>query len=120
METGWSCSGGNSLTKDTCSEIWGDGIRLNSLATYCDDGSKISGDGWSSSWLIETGWNWAGGTSAAKDVWNDICGDGKKYTPLVTFCDDGNKLSGDGWSNDWNIESGWNWAGGIYVSKYWN
>ena len=26
IETGWSCSGGNSSTKDTWSEIWGDGI----------------------------------------------------------------------------------------------
>ena len=117
VETGWSCTGGNKSTKDACSEIWGDGIRFNSLTTYCDDGNKISGDGWSSSWLIESGWNWAGGTSAAKDVCNDICGDGKKYTPLVTFCDDGNKLSGDGWSNDWNIEFGWNWAGGNSLTK---
>ena len=26
VEIGWACSGGNSVTKDTCSEICGDGV----------------------------------------------------------------------------------------------
>ena len=26
VEIGWTCSGGNSVTKDTCSEICGDGV----------------------------------------------------------------------------------------------
>ena len=25
IESGWSCSGGNSSTKDTCIDYWGDG-----------------------------------------------------------------------------------------------
>ena len=63
LESGWSCTGGSSTTKDICSEIWGDCGRFNSLSTYWDDGNTINGDGWSSICSIETGWNWSGGTT---------------------------------------------------------
>ena len=77
IESGWQCSGGTSSTKDVWTEIWGDGRRFNSLTTYWDDGNNINGDGWSSTWAIESGWKWLGGSTATSDVWSDIWGDGK-------------------------------------------
>ena len=112
VETGWTWTGGNTTKADTCTEIWGDGVRFNTNATYWDDGNITSGDGWSSSWVIEIGWNWSGGNSTNKDLWLDIWGDGKKYTSNTTFWDDGGKTSNDGWSSSWYVESGWRWSGG--------
>ena len=117
IESGWICSGGSSTTKDTCSEIWGDGKRFNSISTYCDDGNYLNGDGWSSSWAIETGWTCSGGTASLPDTCLDICGDGKKYGSLATKWDDGNKVNGDGWSMSWNVETGWSWSGGTPTSS---
>ena len=117
IETGWTCSGGSSTSKDNWNEIWGDGKRFNSLSTFWDDGNSINGDGCSSTWSIETGYTWTGGTSTTSDVWNDICGDGKSYSSLVTFCDDGNTTGGDGCSSTWSIETGWNCSGGTTSTK---
>ena len=117
IETGWTCSGGTTILQDNCSEIWGDGIRFNSNATYCDDANKSDGDGWSLNWLIETGWSWSEGNSTNKDIWLDIWGDGKKYTSDTKFWDDGNTIDNDGWSSSWYIEVGWKWSGGSSNSK---
>ena len=112
IETGWSCSGGNPSSPDAWSEVWGDGIRFNSNATYCDDGNSLNGDGCSSTWSIETGWNCSGGSSTLKDTCNDICGDGKKYTSSVSFWEDGNSKNGDGCSSSWAVETGYTCTGG--------
>ena len=112
IETGWSCSGGNLSSPDAWSEVWGDGIRFNLNTTYCDDGNSLNGDGCSSTWSIETGWNCSGGTSTLKDTCNDICGDGKKYTSSVSFWDDGNTKNGDGCSSNWAVETGYICTGG--------
>ena len=37
IETGWNWTSGSNYTKDSCSEIWGDGIKFNSNSTYWDD-----------------------------------------------------------------------------------
>ena len=42
IEAGWKCTGGSSSTKDTCTELWGDGKRFNTNSTYWDDGNTIS------------------------------------------------------------------------------
>ena len=34
-----------------------------------DDGNTSNGDGWSSTWVIEDGWKWLGGTVSTIDVW---------------------------------------------------
>ena len=117
IESGWTCSGGTPTNKDSCSEICGDGARFNSISTYWDDGNLANNDGWNSSWQIETGWTCSGGTSSNKDTCNDIWGDGKKYSSLSTFWDDGNKLSGDGCSSSWFIESGWGCSGGTSTNQ---
>ena len=112
VESGWTWTGGSSSSKDICSEIWGDGKRFNTISSYWDDGNLIDGDGCSATWSIEAYWSWSGGNSSTKDIWIDICGDGKTYTTLSTFWDDGNVVSGDGWSSSWNKETGWMWNGG--------
>ena len=116
-ETGWTWSGGTTTTADTCVEIWGNGIRFNILSTYWDDGNTSSNDGWSSTWTKESGWNCSGGSSTTKDTCTEICGDGKRFNSISTYCDDGNTLNGDGWSTTWSKESGWNCSGGSTNSK---
>ena len=111
-EIGWTWSGGDSLTKDTWTEIWGDGIRFNLLTTYCDDGNTVNGDGWNSSCVVEVNYSWTGGNSSNKDIWSDKWGDGVKINSLTTYWDDGNNVNGDGWNSKWNIEVGWKWSGG--------
>ena len=76
IETGYSWNGGSSTTKDTCSEIWGDGKRYNLNSTYWDDGNTNEGDGWSSLWSIESNWKCSGGNSINKDTWNQIVDEG--------------------------------------------
>ena len=70
VETGYICTGGSSTSKDTWTEICGDGIRFNSISTYWDDGNTKNGDGWSSTWKIESGYTWSGGSSSSS---KDIC-----------------------------------------------
>ena len=44
IEKGYRCIGATSSTKDTCSELCGDGIRIGS--TGCDDGNTANKDGY--------------------------------------------------------------------------
>ena len=116
IEVGWSWSGGTSTAKDTWTEIWGDGKRFNSLTTYWDDGNNLNGDGWRSTWAIESGWKWSGGSTTRSDVWSDIWGDGKVVKSITNYCDDGNTSNGDGWNSSCYTEAGWKWVGGSVSS----
>jgi cysteine-rich repeat protein len=111
-EVGWSWSGGTSTTADSCSEMWGDGKRFNTNTWYWDDGNSINGDGWNNSCAVETGYQWSGGTTTSPDNCSEIWGDGKRFNSVSTYCDDGNAISGDGWSNLCTKETGWSWSGG--------
>ena len=117
IESGWTCSGGTSTTKDICTEICGDGKKYNSISTYCDDGNKINGDGWSSTWSVETYWSWSGGSSTHKDSWIEHWGDGKRFNSISIYCDDGNIINNDGWSSTCSVESGWTCSGGSSITK---
>ena len=100
------------FTKDTCSEIWGDGIKFNSKSTYWDDFNIYDNDGWSSTWNVETGWKWSGGSTTSADIWVEIWGDGVKFNTNSTYWDDGNLSDNDGWSSLCKIESNeiyWYW-----------
>ena len=70
IELGWNWSGGTKTTKDKWNEIWGDGIKFNTLNSYCDDGNILNGDGWNSNCSIESGYKWSGGSSVLNDVWS--------------------------------------------------
>ena len=102
-ETGFTWSGGSSTSSDVWSDTCGDGKHYSSLATFWDDGNTIGGDGWNSSWSVETGWICSGGSSTSKDNWNEIWGDGKRFNSLSTYWDDGNSINGDGCSSTWSI-----------------
>ena len=117
IEVGWNWSGGTPTTKDTWTEVWGDGKRFNSISTYWDDGNTINGDGWSSTCSIETGFVCNGGSTTSIDIWKEICGDGKRYNSLTTFCDDGNNINGDGCSSLCATETGYSWSGGSSSTK---
>ena len=113
IEDGFTCSGGNSYTRDTWKDICGDGRRFVSNSTFCDDGNTQSGDGWSSTCTKETGWYWYGGTSTSPDKWNEIWGDGIRFgTGGIHYWDDGNNINGDGCSSSWIIEDYYSWTGG--------
>lgn len=79
----------------------------------CDDGNTNCGDGCSSICTIEPGWTCTGGCHASKDTCFDTCGDGfLLHRNSPGYCDDGNLYSGDGCSDDCQVESGWICAGG--------
>ena len=129
VEAGWTWSGGSNTKKDTCKEICGDGIKFNSQATYCDDGNLVNGDGWDNNCTIEVWYGWTGGSPTSVDVWSnvwgsssDAWGNGFTQTSLNEKCDDGNKVSGDGWSNIWTIENGYSWTINIeqHYLSYWS
>ena len=93
----------------------------------------MDGDGCSSTWTIETGYSWYGGSVTSKDTWVKwsagyyqdtsnptqwitICGDG--FRAGSEKCDDANTSSGDGWNSDWSsVDSGWVCSGGSTTSK---
>ena len=68
FEAGWTWSGGSATTKDTWSEICGDGIRFHNNSAYCDDGNLINGDGWSSLWEVEYGFSCDGKILTSKSI----------------------------------------------------
>ena len=101
-------------TKDTCTEICGDGIDL--LFYACDDGNNVNGDGCSSTCTIETGYQCIGGDNNHPDVCNEKCGDGITVLYVAGKCDDGNIFNGDGCSSTCDVENGWACAGGNLVT----
>ena len=56
------------LQKSIWVKIWGDSKRDNPNETW-DDGNIQNGDGWSSQWLVENGWQWLGGSPTTQDAW---------------------------------------------------
>ena len=102
-------------TINSAATVWGDGKRTG-VETW-DDGNVNSGDGWSSTWTVETGFTWTGGSSTTNDNWTEICGDGIRLNTNSTYWDDGNTKNGDGCSSTCNIESGYACKGGSATSK---
>lgn len=70
------------------------------LATECNDGNTMSGDGCSVAYRIESGWTCTGSPSQCRP----IAGDGKVVGSEQ--CDDGNTVSDDGCSASGAIEGG--------------
>ena len=151
IESGYMCTGGSSTSKDicilwssgfspnssktACIAVWGDGFRASIEAW--DDANISNGDGCSSDCSsIETGYSCSGGSPTSKDIctkwnkglyqnasnpsqWIPKWGDGVRAS--YEAWDDGNALSGDGWSSDClKIESGWVWFGGfVRITDVW-
>ena len=116
--------------KNVCIYKCGDGFKVSE--EKWDDGNTISGDGCSSDCItIESNYLCSGGSPTSKDIWNKWdkgfyqnsstnptswvtkCGDGTRAGAEVW--DDGNAISGDGWSGDWlSIEAGWVCVGSYF------
>jgi cysteine-rich repeat protein len=105
IEVGWTWSGGSSTVSDSWVEFWSDGIKFNSNFGYCDDGNSLDGDGWNSSWAVEPGFEWSGGSPTTTDICQWMCGN--YVLNGGEMCDDGNTFDGDGWSSLWKVEDGW-------------
>ena len=80
-----------------------------------DDGNIQNGDGWSSTWNIEPGYECQYGTPTKRDTWREICGDSKYYGG--NECDDGNIVDNDGWSSTCELERCYQCIGGSPKSK---
>lgn len=116
VETGWTCTGGTTTTKDTCTEICGDGKVFFPSASYCDDGNNVGNDGCTSC-AVDAGWTCTPGSSTVASVCTEICGDGKKMTTDVTKCDDNNQVPGDGCDGNCKVEAYFECTGGTTTSK---
>ena len=126
----WSTGYAQNSSKNSWIPNWGDGLRYGS--EKCDDGNTSNEDGCKSDCSsVESGWVCSGGSTTSKDIWtkwdkwyyqNDPsnptscipkCGDGMRVS--YEHWDDGNTISGDGWSSDWmKIEDGWACFGGYF------
>ena len=145
IESNYVCTGGSTTNKDTCTacnagyspnsgkDTWvtvcGDSKRAGTES--CDDSNTSSGDGWSSTWTIESNYICTGGTTSSKDTWTacnagyspnsgkdtwvTVWGDGLRAG--TESCDDQNTNNGDGCSSTWSIESNYVCSGGSTSSK---
>ena len=112
IEFGWNWNRIPPTSPDVWTEKWGDGIRFNSVGTYWDDNNTADGDGCSSTWSLETGWIWSGGSKTDKDICEEIWGDGIRFNSQTSYWDDGNLINGDGWSKNCTTEACFSWTGG--------
>ena len=106
IEPGYFCKETPFTSPSFWYTIWGDSKRAGLLTYFIllgtekwDDGNLNNLDGCSSSWTVETFYEWLGGTPTTVDVWRDIWGNGVVIKRTQNNWDDGNLQSGDGWSN---------------------
>ena len=101
IESGWTWSGGSNTIRDLWKEIWGDGIKFNTISTYWDEVCQI-----------ETGWACTFGSP-----WTVIWGDGIIIINKEEW-DDKSTTPNDGWSSDCKTdttETGMNEDGRVIV-----
>ena len=115
IECGWQCSGRGLNATDACSAAACGDQRVAGDET-CDDGNNEDGDGCSSECTKETGYSC---THLAVppypcgmygDVCKPECGDGLLVGIELErgYCDDGNRIEGDGCSSSCSVECGYN------------
>ena len=131
IDSGWVCSGGSSLSADTCTKwaagyhqndssnpttcvtVWGDSQKAGT--EKCDDGNSSNGDGCKSDCSgVESGWVCSGGTTSSKDTCTK-CGagyyqnDSTNPTVWVTKWGDGLRVGSEK-CDDGNSASGDGWS----------
>jgi len=114
IEIGYSCTGGHISNPDTCSGIWGDGLKMG--GEDWDDNNTNDNDGCSSLCVIEIGYTCTSGSVFMSDTCNEVWGDGLKFATISTFWDDGNTIAGDGWDESCMEETGYICTGGTASS----
>lgn len=126
IDPGETCDDGNAVSGDGCSatcmvepgfacpnhngvggpcvkinpEVCGNGIVAGT--EQCDDGNTVSGDGCSSTCMLEPGWTCPVAGQPCKHI--RYCGNGILELDLGEQCDDGNMISGDGCSATCRVE----------------
>jgi cysteine-rich repeat protein len=111
VEGGYTWTGGSAISADVWANLnWGNGVRDG--GEECDDQNTSNGDGCSSIWTVEAGYTCSGGSPSTQDICQEIWGDSKRFNSFATYWDDGNVVSGDGWSSTWSIEIGYSCTGG--------
>jgi fibro-slime domain-containing protein len=102
VEPGYACpnrSGVGGPCIALKANVCGDGIVAG--AEQCDDGNTVSGDGCSSTCMVEPGYTCTPGLACKKI---EFCGDGIVQLDIGEQCDDGNMVSGDGCSSLCKLE----------------
>ena len=140
IDTNYVWSGGTTSSKDTwtlCGSGYYQNTKKDTWETHWDDGRRVGsekwddqnttdGDGWSSTWTIETNYSCTGGSSTSKDTCTAcsagyspnsdksnceiVWGDGLRARSEE--CDDQNITNSDGCSSTCKIEDGYAWFGG--------
>ena len=123
VEDFFSCVKSLGGEADICTEICGDGERVQSNSSRvrpgfnrvneCDDGNILDGDGCSAECEIEAHLGWEclddmaadGDSQSPRSVCSAKCGDGMRTNEEE--CDDGNMLSRDGCSSTCTVETGY-------------
>ena len=94
IEVGFTCTGGNPTTADTCGGVCGNGIM--EVTEVCDDFNTVGGDGCSADCLtLEPEFLCV--VVPDPTVCTEVCGDG---IIVGDTCDDGNTSDLDGCSAD--------------------
>ena len=107
IEAGFNCTNNTAMTLTTCTEIWGDGLKVGN--EIWDDGDQIDADKCNSTWTGNVnGWNWTGGNSTSSSTCAEVWGDG--YITAGEQCDDNNTDPNDGCSSTCTVEIGFNWT----------
>jgi cysteine-rich repeat protein len=91
-----------------CMDEWGDGsVQLTPQIYQWDDGNNNDYDGCSKDWKIENFYDWDIITDLNnKSYWYLKWGNGKHDPTNGEAWDDGNESSGDGWEDDWTMNTG--------------
>ena len=112
VEPGYIWTRGSLTERSVWSLSCGNGIKDGE--DECDDQNRDNHDGCSRNWTIEPGFTCEFDSSVSHDNWFDTWGDGilvGNLNPFL-FCDDGNKVSGDGWDDKCQVEQYWKCSGG--------
>jgi cysteine-rich repeat protein len=103
VETGWTCTGGNTTNRDTCRTTCGDSMRAG--LEECDGVPQaIATTGCFTNCTCDRGGGWTAQSSFNRFC-APVCGDRKIVGSEV--CDDGNVRGGDGCSSTCQVEFGW-------------
>ena len=101
----------------------GNGIvnsTIDSASEQWDDANTSSGDGWSSTCQIEDLYVWTTNTFIDLTAWTYDWGNGVLKTAVKEQWDDGNTSSLDGWSDLWQVETGWTCTGSDGSKSSWS
>lgn len=109
VEPGFTCTtltieGGIVVSSCTANPA-GCGDATRDVGEQCDDGNLVSGDGCSTTCLVEDGFTCVGKVGGLSSCSDGGCGNG--VLSLREGCDDGNVTGGDGCSATCAVEIGW-------------